>query len=384
MDRLGFWLVALTTIVGCGRLGFDAPQTPSEECTLALDAGASRLNFHSQRAVQIVGGTDPVELSVSAIASIDATGLVTSRGIAGPATVAAVDAGGCTAEATVEIGGDTLFYVGGTFNTMPSADVLSSVDGLAWTTKPNALPARRTSGALLVYRDKLWWISGSDGVGARGDVYASSDGVTWTLVGQVTRAGLNPGFAVFHDRMWLIGGDSSPDTDEVYSSTDGATWKLEGHLPELNHGGSAVVMNDQLWYLGGHNNNSGKLYDWVLRTNDGATWTPAGSMLQGREYASAYVEDDAIVYLGGQNTSAVRTTDVIATTNGSAFASTGDLPLARAFGAVAWFQGAAWSVGGSDGGAVIRGSRTTPWTTPTTTGFATPRQGGRLAVFSAL
>lgn len=383
MGRLAFCLAGLSTLAGCGRVGFDDQAPPTEACTLALDAGAPRLNFHSQRSVQIVGGTDPVQLSVSAIASIDATGVVTSRGIAGPATVTAVDAGGCTAEVTLEIGGDTLFYVGGTLNAVPSADVLTSTDGLAWTTTPNALPAKRTSGALLVYRDKLWWVSGSDGVGARDEVYASADGVAWTLVGHVTRAGLNPGFAVFRDRMWIIGGDSSPDTDEVYSSTDGATWKLEGRLPELNHGGSAVVMNDQLWYLGGHNNTAGKLYDWVLRTNDGVTWTPAGSMPQGREYASAYVEDDAIVYLGGQNLSSVKSNDVLATTNGSAFASVGPLPVARAFGAVAWFQGAAWSVGGTDGGAVVRGSRAGPWTMPTTTGFATPRQGGRLAVFSA-
>lgn len=383
MRRLGLLVLVPCTALGCGRFGFDDATTPIEQCALALDVGAPRLNFNSQRAVQIIGGTEPIELAISGDATIDATGVVTSGGTAGPATIDAIDAGGCTADATLEIGGTTMFYAGGMLNTQPTREVLATTDGLAWTAHPNALPRARTGGGLVVYRDKLWWLTGSDGVGASDDVYASSDGITWSPVGKVARAGINPAFAVWRDRMWIIGGDSSPDTDEVYSSTDGATWKLEGHLPERNHGGSAVVFHGELWYLGGHDRTTGALFDWVLHTTDGVTWARAGSMPQDLEYASAYVDGDSIVFLGGQNTVPTRTTAVISTSDGATFAGRGDLPVARAFGSVTPFLGAAWSVGGSDGGAVLRGSLAGPWTAPTTTGFATSRQGGRLAVFSA-
>jgi hypothetical protein len=58
------------------------------------------------------------------------------------------------------------------------------------------------------------------------------------------------------------------------------------------------------------------------------------------------------------------------------------LPIARAFGAIARFQGDVWAVGGSDGGAALHGTLAGGWTSPTTN-FPVPRQGGRLAVFSA-
>jgi hypothetical protein len=46
------------------------------------------------------------------------------------------------------------------------------------------------------------------------------------------------------------------------------------------------------------------------------------------------------------------------------------------------FRGDGWAIGGSDGGAVMHGSITGGWVTPATN-FPVPRQGGRLAVFSA-
>lgn len=367
----------------CGRLGFDEPVPPPAECTLALDVGAPVLNFNSQRAVQIAGGTAPVSLTISSLATIDGSGVVTSREEPGTATIDAIDAGGCTAQATLQIGGNTLFYVGGTLNAVPTNDVLASSDGIAWTKQATGLPAKRTSGGLLVFRDRMWWLTGSDGAATKDEVYVTSDGLTWTLVGHVPVAVNLAAFAVFQDRMWIIGGDASPDTDAVYSSADGATWTLEGHLLAENHGGSAAVVGDRLWYLGGHSRPKGKLYAWVLRTEDGVTWKQIGDLPTGREYAATYVDSGEIVFAGGQDLTPTATTAVLSTKDGVTFTSRAPLPVARAFGAIAPFAGAAWSVGGTDGGAVVRGSMAGPWTAMTTTGFATPRQGGRLAVFSA-
>lgn len=381
MGRLGFLVGILSATLGCGRMGFDDQVTPIEQCTLALDAGGPRLNYHSQRAIQIVGGTDPIELAITGPATIDAVGVVSALAASGTATITATDAGGCTAQASLEIGGASLWYVAGSSMTVPSPQVWRSDDGLAWS-NVGSLPDKRTSGALLVFHDQLWWITGSDGVGNRDEVFSSADGVTWTLAGHVPKAGANSGHAVFHDKMWIIGGAASPDTDNVYSSSDGATWTLAGHLPNENHGGSAVVMNDKLWYLGGHSNTDGLLFDWVLSSAEGVTWQQVGTLPSGREYAAAFVYDTSIVVTGGQDLSAVKTTSVVETANGAAFTALPALPVARAFGAIAKWRGEAWAVGGSDGGAVFRGTLGTGWISPTTN-FPVPRQGGRLAVFTA-
>lgn len=381
MGFLGVRVMVLSTLLGCGRMGFDDQATPIEQCSLALDPGAARLNFHSQRAIQIVGGTEPVELSVTGPASIDDLGVVSAGGDAGTAMISAVDAGGCTAQTSLQIGGDALFFVGGTLSGVPSAQVWRSADGIAWT-NIGSLPDKRTSGALLVYRDQLWWISGSDGVGVRDEVFASRDGVTWSLVGHYPRPGANPGHAVFKDRMWIIGGAANPDTKEVYSSDGGIVWTLAGTLPMENHGGSAVVMNDQLWYLGGHSNPSGQLFDWVLSSSTGATWQTNGTLPSGREYASAVAYEGKLFLLGGQDLSSVKTTSVMVTGDGVTFTPQPALPVARAFGATTMFGDKMIAVGGSDGGAVFRGTIGTGWETPTTT-FPQPRQGGRVVVFSA-
>ncbi len=373
--------MVLSTVLGCGRLGFDDHVTPIDQCTLALDPGAAHLNFHSQRAIQIAGGTPPVDFAITGPATIDPEGTVAALDDAGTAMITAVDAGGCTAETTLAIGGDALFFVGGTLSGVPSSQVWRSTDGLTWT-NVGSLPDKRTSGALVVYHDRLWWMTGSDGVGPRDEVFSSLDGVTWTLAGHVPVAGANPGYAVFHDKMWLIGGAANPDTNTVYSSTDGITWTLAGHLPDENHGGSAVVMNDTLWYLGGHNSNSGTLFDWVLGSPDGSSWPQVGTLPAGREYGSAVVANGMIVFMGGQDLSSTKTTSVVSTTNGSTFTPQPALPMARAFGGSAMFGGKVFSVGGSDGGAVFRATIGTGWETPTTS-FPQPRQSGRVAVFSA-
>lgn len=377
------WAFLLVGVTACGRLGFaDHEPTPPNECALALDPGAPRLNFHSQRAIQASGGIEPITFTLTGIGTIDTLGVVTADDAAGTATIIATDAGGCTAQTTLELGGDTLWYVGGSSMAVPSAQVWKSTDGHAWTLA-GTLPDKRTSGGLLVFHDKLWWISGSDGIGERDEVWSSDDGVTWTLVGHVPAGATNFGHAVFADQMWMIGGGATPDIDTVYASVDGQSWPLIGHLPANNHGGASVVANGKLWYLGGHDRNTGMLYNWALSSSTGASWQQVGSIGMGREYAAALDLDGTIILAGGQDLTPTQTTSVIGTTTGTSFVVQAPLPVARAFGSLARFGGKLWSIGGTDGGAVFEAVPGGAWATPVTS-FPVPRTGGKLAAFSAV
>jgi hypothetical protein len=382
VGRLGFLAVILSASFGCGRMGFDDQITPIEQCSLALDPGTPRLNFNSQRAIQIIGGTDPVELAITGPATIDAVGVVSALASPGTAMITATDAGGCTAQTQLLIGGDSLWFVGGTgMAGAVTTTYRSDDDGITWTAA-GALPDKRASGGLLVYHDTLWWLSGSDGVGARNEVFSSSDGVTWTFVGRTPKAVTNPGHAVFQDKMFVIGGAASPDTPNVYSSTDGATWTLEGALPMENHGGCAVVLGDTLYYIGGHSNPAGQLFDWVVTTANGKTWQEIGQLPAGREYAAAVVYQGSIIIAGGQDLSSTKTTSVISSSDGMTWTPLAALPVGRAFGAMTVVHDKIVTAGGSDGGAVWRGAPGTTWEAPATN-FTSPKQGGRAVAFSA-
>jgi hypothetical protein len=376
---------AVLFLAGCGRLGFgDRPLDP-DACAVTLTT-AARINFNSSRTLAADGGVAPYHYAlIGTGATIDAdTGVLVARDQPGNVTVTASDDVGCSAQVDLDVGGDTLWYVGGSSNAVPSAQVWKSTDGAGWTLA-GSLPDKRTSGALYVFHDQLIWASGSDGVGPRGEVFASSDGTTWTQIGTVARPGVNPGFAVFHDRLWLIGGAASPDVDEVYASDTGAVWTLVGHLPQANHGGATVVAGDKLWYFGGHNNNNGMLYRWALSSSDGVTFQMIGNMATGREYASAIAVDGKMIIAGGQDTTPTTMATVLSTTNGTAFTTETPLPVPRAFTALVRLGELMYSIGGNDGGGVYAtGAVTpTPWLQAMPADmFPKPRQAGRVAVFT--
>src|SRR5437868_11997631 len=93
------------------------------------------MNFNSTRALEPTGGKTPYHYALSGgPASIDAdTGVITSRDQPGQVIATITDAFGCTAEARVTLGGDTLWYVGGSSMAVPSAQVYKSTDGAMWT-----------------------------------------------------------------------------------------------------------------------------------------------------------------------------------------------------------------------------------------------------------
>jgi len=364
----------LLCVAGCGRLGFD-DETPPDACTVSANASVARANFHSSAAFVADGGRAPYAFTlVSGPGSVDPSGTFTSTDQGGTATVEAVDSFGCSAQASIEIGGDSLFYVGGTSNSVPTDQVLRSDDGLTWTVVGN-LPAPRNSGALLVLNDRMYWISGTNVNPAR-DVFASNDGVTWTKVGDVPVAATSFGNVVMHQAMWMVGGNGN--TGAVRSSTDGVTWTRTGDLPEDNHGGSLAALGDSLVYAGGHN---GNLYDWVLSSTDGVSWTQIGTLPAGREYHRAITIGTTMVLVGGQDTVPTPLRLVTATTDGTTFQAEPALPSGRANAGLAWFHDELWSVGGSDGNGVYSAPMAGAWVLRTSN-FPAPRTSGGLVAFT--
>ncbi|MBA3462751.1 MAG: exo-alpha-sialidase [Deltaproteobacteria bacterium] len=378
---MGRLVAVVVVLAGCGRVGFDdEPDGPPAECMVTLEPGAARMNVNSERALVVAGGLEPYTFSATGPAAIEpSTGVLTTTGATGTVMVAVADDAGCTADASLTVGGSTLFYAGGTSNSVPSDQVWRSTDGITWTLA-GSLPDKRSAGALLVMNDKLWWLSGTDGVSPQLDVWSSRNGVTWRVEGNVQQASVNFGAVVFDGRMWMIGGNANPEHDNVYASSDGASWTLTGNLPDANHGGSATVLGDRMFYIGGHNSGNGMLYRWVVTSNDGASWTSIGNMPTGREYAAALTLDDQIVFAGGQDLSGMKTTNVLSTVDGMTFAMQAPLPSARSFTAIAMFEGRLISAGGTDGGAVAQAIPGNAWTMPTTN-FPIPRQSGKLAAF---
>ena len=363
---------------GCGRLGFDENGPPvAQECAVTISPGQGRVNLNSRRTFAAQGGEPEYEFSVvgdGAGATIDpSTGELLTGPTAGIVTVAVVDAEGCQAEVEVVVGGDTMWFAGGSTAAVPNREVWRSTTGLDWT-MVGLLPQRRSNGTLVSFRDRLLYIAGTDAAPVA-TVYASPDGATWSQIGALPFPASNFGFAIHRGVMVVVGGNGN--ADNVLTSIDGITWTTVGHLPQNNHGGSLLSYEGQLWYVGGHN---GTLFNWVLSSVDGATWTMAGTIPLAREYHSAFVGDGRMWIVGGQDTNPTRLADVSVSVNGTSWSSVAPLPMGRAFGPLVPFAGRVWSLGGSDLGGVWSTDGAT-WTMHTST-FPQPRQGGASAVFT--
>jgi N-acetylneuraminic acid mutarotase len=359
-------------------MNFDPATGEELRCdTLALDSVSANLN--SKTTLNASGGYPPYQFAfvdpAPSSTALDAdTGELTAGDDAGKGTVELTDVGGCTVRSEIAIGGSTLFYVGGTFNQVPSRDVLRSTDGTTWEVT-GQLPEARYWGGLVVMDNRLLWIGGNDGNIQRAEIYQSTDGATWTEVGNAPFASNAFGFTIHQGKLVIAGGYNNDDN--VFSSDNGIDWTLTGHLPQNNHGGSLVSVGGELIYSGGHD---GGLFDWVLASSDGASWTQVGTLAVPREYHTGVRIDGRMWLVGGQNLNPTPINDVTKTTDGINWSPLPTLPTARALGSVVQFGDRVWSFGGSNNAGVYSLGEEASWQVESSN--FPPRQAGLVARFT--
>lgn len=145
-------------LVGCGRVGFD------EQCgvdALEISPTSARANVDSLLQFDATGGCPPYRFTQTGPGEVDLDGRYATTSRAGTAEVIVTDSLGDTARATLEIGGTSLWFVGGAVNDVPKDEIWRSEDGLAWT-MVGTLPARVRGAVTLVFDDRIWVIGGTD------------------------------------------------------------------------------------------------------------------------------------------------------------------------------------------------------------------------------
>lgn len=176
------------------------------------------------------------------------------------------------------------------------SNLLSSSDGLNWTTHTPAGFGNIVGHEAVVFNDQLWVIGGSRSPQSfiadfTNDVWSSVDGVNWEL------RNAEPGFpnlegaqvAEFNGKLWLSGGYEVRTT--VYESSNGTSyhntfyyhrllWSSENGVDWTSHNASAdfgyrtghqmVAFRERLWLIGGRNRTTSFADIWV--SDDGVTW----------------------------------------------------------------------------------------------------------------
>jgi hypothetical protein len=148
--------------------------------------------------------------------------------------------------------------------TTNSTEVWQSVDGKNFTqvTVNNSTLNNygRSKHQLVVFNNKLYIIGGKlDGTYQSG-VLSSTDGINWTSIS--TNNPFSPGrqnhvSLVFNNKLWVIGGDNpinQGEFNDAWSSTDGINWTLEsvdGFKFSKRTGHTVIEYNGKLWLWGG-------------------------------------------------------------------------------------------------------------------------------------
>ena len=175
MFRVGPFLVLY--IVGCGRLGFDSGRG---DCS-AFALPDAEVNLSTHLVLRATSPVEPVTFAVEGKGTmLGDSPIYISPAYRATTRITATDAAGCTATATVATGGRSLFYIGGTFNNLPSTEVWRSANALDWA-NVGVVPGPRVNGAATVFHDAVWYIGGSTDGGPTGQatVWRSTDGLAW-------------------------------------------------------------------------------------------------------------------------------------------------------------------------------------------------------------
>lgn len=372
-------VLVLVLLAGCGHIDFD-PIGGDCDSSLTITPSSATPNINSHVAFAASGGRAPYTYAVTGPGVVDANGRYMSPPRAGSATVTARDADGCTASATVDIGGTQMWFIGGATGGgagVPTSQIWRTDDGVAWTLV-GALPAARRSAGVAVFDDKIWLINGT-ATGDYNDVLVSSDGLTWTAAATFPAGNTYPSVIVYRGRLWVIGGYGLPG--EVRVTDDGTTWEHVGDLGAPLHGGSVIVDDDRLWYLGGHDGATDTYYSETRWTTDGVSWTTAGTLPDKRELMQPWLADGSMWIAGGLGNGGISLGEIMRGDDGASWTQVASWPAPRYYTGLADFAGRLWTAGGVDGGGVWSSADGLTWRVEAAD-LPLPRVDGALVAFS--
>ncbi|QKX06919.1 hypothetical protein HN014_19010 [Aquimarina sp. TRL1] len=97
---------------------------------------------------------------------------------------------------------------------------------------------------------------------------------------------------IFDDKVWSVGGVSSYAaghlTPMIWNSNDGVTWSSVISNDAFKRRKSTLtVFNNELFLIGG-SNESGALYNTILKTSDGITWSEVDTADSSTEFTIGY------------------------------------------------------------------------------------------------
>ena len=200
------------------------------------------------------------------------------------------------------LGGSTSAYLG---------DAWSAVGGRNWTVEANPAWGARYRHQAVVYQERLYVLGGGNGSTRYNDVWSRAAGESWSVVTLAAAWDARQAHqAVVHNgRMYVLGGGdlvNSPNfvKNDVWSSVDGKNWSFEGNADwpaRAQH--QAVSHNGRIYVLGGA--------DLSGRYND--VWSWAGGERWRMEQANnndfwserslfqAVSKDGLLYVMGGQD-----------------------------------------------------------------------------------
>jgi hypothetical protein len=155
-----------------------------------------------------------------------------------------------------------LWVIGGRRATGEPLDIWSSEDGIAWRREgaPREIINHQPG---VLFQNAMWHVSGYSGVPRV--VVSSTDGIHWTTAGPAPMSTMTEELhTVYQDQMWLIGGRYPGEvfkfrvSDEVWYSIDGRTCKKS--IPATpswfpaRHDAQGYEYQGRLWVMFGNNN----------------------------------------------------------------------------------------------------------------------------------
>ncbi len=243
--------------------------------------------------IAILGGLSTLKASTSVVWTFDpTTGITTATG----ALAAAVHdaAGGAL--------GDNAFLMGGAGPT----GVLDTIQSMGPTDKKAAavgkLPQKRTGAT--AYTDAagptIYVVGGTDGTNPTNQVLSTIDGVTYTTIATLSQPVLYPAVAVLGNELWVFGGEwnNAPSAAIQRVDLQAHSATVVAQMPSALTRAAAFVLDNTLFVVGGRSGTTRS--NQILRFNPSTfTFTPAGTLIAHLSDTSVAVVGNSAYLLGG-------------------------------------------------------------------------------------